>query len=83
MKTIVSGLALAGFCGFWPAGTASAQTFDALEYRNVGPTRGGRVTAVAGTVAERGTYYLGASGGGVSGACGLNAARTVIEREAA
>jgi photosystem II stability/assembly factor-like uncharacterized protein len=44
---------------------AAANLFEALEYRNVGPTRGGRVTAVAGTVIERGTFYLGASGGGV------------------
>ena len=44
---------------------AAAELFDAFEYRNVGPTRGGRVTAVAGTVVEAGTFYLGASGGGV------------------
>ena len=42
-----------------------AQDFSNFKYRNVGPTRGGRVTAVAGTVAEPGTFYLGASGGGV------------------
>ena len=48
-----------------PALLAEAAFFDALEYRNVGPTRGGRVTAVAGTVQEPGTFYLGASGGGV------------------
>ena len=45
--------------------TTFSQTYDAFEYRNVGPARGGRVTAVAGTVAERSTFYLGASGGGV------------------
>ena len=45
--------------------SAHSDGFDALQYRNVGPTRGGRVTAVAGTVLERGTFYLGASGGGV------------------
>jgi photosystem II stability/assembly factor-like uncharacterized protein len=39
--------------------------FDAMEYRNIGPARGGRVTAVAGTAAEPGTFYLGATGGGV------------------
>lgn len=39
--------------------------YESYEFRNVGPTRGGRVTAVAGTVAESGTFYLGASGGGV------------------
>ena len=38
---------------------------DALQYRAVGPERGGRVTTVAGTSAETGTFYLGATGGGV------------------
>ena len=47
------------------AGAVVAQDFSAFEYRNVGPSRGGRVTAVAGTVQEPGTFYLGASGGGV------------------
>jgi photosystem II stability/assembly factor-like uncharacterized protein len=35
------------------------------KYRNVGPNRGGRVTAVAGVVSEKGTFYMGATGGGV------------------
>lgn len=48
-----------------PSLLAEASFFDALEYRNVGPVRGGRVTAVAGTVVEPATFYLGASGGGV------------------
>jgi len=39
--------------------------YESYEFRNVGPTRGGRVTAVTGTVSEMGTFYLGASGGGV------------------
>lgn len=47
------------------AGSVLAQDFSAFEYRNVGPSRGGRVTAVAGTVAAPSTFYLGASGGGV------------------
>ncbi len=47
------------------AGTVLAQDFSAFEYRNIGPSRGGRVTAVAGTVAATSTFYLGASGGGV------------------
>ena len=45
--------------------TVLAQDFSAFEYRNVGPSRGGRVTAVAGTVAAPSTFYLGATGGGV------------------
>jgi len=47
------------------AGVVVAQDFSHFEYRNIGPSRGGRVTAVAGTVAEPATFYLGASGGGV------------------
>ncbi|MBT8209510.1 MAG: hypothetical protein KJP14_03195, partial [Eudoraea sp.] len=42
-----------------------AQDFSSLEYRNVGPYRGGRVTTVAGIAAEPGTFYFGATGGGV------------------
>ncbi|MGI9260923.1 MAG: WD40/YVTN/BNR-like repeat-containing protein [Woeseiaceae bacterium] len=47
------------------SGTVLAQDFSSFEYRNIGPSRGGRVTAVAGTVAAPATFYLGASGGGV------------------
>ncbi len=39
--------------------------YESYEFRNVGPTRGGRVTAVTGTIAANSTFYLGASGGGV------------------
>ena len=42
-----------------------AQDFSALQYRNVGPERGGRVTTVTGTLLLPGTFYLGASGAGV------------------
>ena len=40
-------------------------SYGALKYRNVGPTRGGRVTTVAGTAGDPSTYYMGATGGGV------------------
>ena len=42
-----------------------SQDFEALQYRAVGPERGGRVTTVTGIAMEPGTFYLGASGGGV------------------
>ncbi len=42
-----------------------AQEFEALQYRTVGPARGGRVTTVTGTALIPGTFYLGSSGGGV------------------
>ncbi len=48
---------------------ASAQPepdlLEAMRYRYVGPSRGGRVTAVAGHPAHPGVFYMGATGGGV------------------
>lgn len=35
------------------------------EYRNVGPLRGGRVTAVEGVASQPSVFYMGATGGGV------------------
>lgn len=43
----------------------AAKLFQELQFRNVGPTRGGRVTTVAGVASERATFYMGATGGGV------------------
>ncbi len=37
----------------------------ALEWREVGPYRGGRSAAVAGIPSDRETYYMGTTGGGV------------------
>jgi photosystem II stability/assembly factor-like uncharacterized protein len=37
----------------------------ALRWRNIGPFRGGRVTAVAGVATQPFVYYMGATGGGV------------------
>src|SRR6266508_2833100 len=39
--------------------------YRALEWRQIGPFRGGRVTAVTGTADQPLVYYLGATGGGV------------------
>ncbi len=38
---------------------------QAMAWRDVGPTRGGRSVAVAGVVGDDRTYYFGATGGGV------------------
>jgi photosystem II stability/assembly factor-like uncharacterized protein len=43
----------------------AADLFSGLEYRMIGPSRGGRVTAVAGHADLPGTFYMGATGGGV------------------
>jgi len=50
---------------FFTTSLVLAQDFKALEYRSVGPERGGRVTTVTGTPQLPGTFYLGATGGGV------------------
>lgn len=47
------------------ANTLIAQDLSSFKYRTVGPERGGRVTTVTGTASEPGTFYLGATGGGV------------------
>src|SRR5215813_11405739 len=39
--------------------------FKSLEWRNIGPHRGGRVVAVAGHPAEPGTFFFGGCAGGV------------------
>ena len=63
MKTTKTGFLL--LATFLSTECLLAQDFGSFEYRNIGPSRGGRVTAVAGTVAAPSTFYLGASGGGV------------------
>ncbi len=39
--------------------------FEGLQFRTIGPFRGGRVTAVSGVRHEPHTFYFGATGGGV------------------
>ncbi|MFM9076581.1 MAG: WD40/YVTN/BNR-like repeat-containing protein, partial [Bacteroidota bacterium] len=51
------------------ASTATAvdfeKTFAGLQYRCIGPTRGGRSTAVAGIPSKPNTFFMGTTGGGV------------------
>ena len=42
-----------------------AKLYEGMEFRNIGPFRGGRVTAVAGVRGQPLVYYQGATGGGV------------------
>ncbi len=44
---------------------AAAHPLNGLQWRSVGPFRGGRVTAVAGVPSQPMVYYFGATGGGV------------------
>ena len=42
-----------------------AELLKALQYRSIGPYRGGRSAAVAGVASQPFVYYYGATGGGV------------------
>lgn len=48
-----------------PAQTVDPSYLDLVTWRMVGPTRGGRVLAVAGHPSDDFTYYQGTAGGGV------------------
>lgn len=61
---ILSLISCLSFTGL-PAQTVDPGLLDQIELRNVGPTRGGRVTTVCGVAQERSTFYMGATGGGV------------------
>src|ERR1700682_1649681 len=49
-----------------PASTQSqADSLKALQWRQIGPFRGGRSTAVAGVASQPMVFYFGGTGGGV------------------
>ena len=48
-----------------PAPESLSKLYAGMEFRNIGPFRGGRVTAVAGVRRQPLVYYQGATGGGV------------------
>lgn len=48
-----------------PAQQFDPKLYDALEWQSVGPDRGGRSIAVAGSAARPLEYYFGATGGGL------------------
>ena len=68
---VVIGVAAAGFAQRKPAAPASPtvtydqKLFQALEWRSIGPYRGGRSAAVTGVPGKPLLYYFGATGGGV------------------
>lgn len=45
--------------------TIAPRLYQALQWRNIGPFRAGRTTAVAGVPDQPATFYIGSSGGGV------------------
>ena len=66
--TLTTALAVAAptpFAAQAPDTTALARYTQAMAWRDIGPTRGGRSVTVAGVVGDDQTYYFGATGGGV------------------
>lgn len=69
-KIYISMLGVFIWLFFFPSQEISAQTYDekiyeAVQWRLVGPHRGGRSAAVEGIAGAPDTYYFGATGGGV------------------
>src|SRR4030081_1407165 len=48
-----------------PPGTIDEKLFKGMQWRQIGPFRGGRALAIEGIVGEPDTYYFGAVAGGV------------------
>ena len=46
-------------------GMLDPELFESLKFRNIGPFRGGRSTAVTGVPGDRSRFYMGTTGGGV------------------
>ena len=66
---LVGALFAVALVGFRPTpernATVDPSVLHSLAYRLLGPTQGGRVTAVAGHRSHPGSFYMGATGGGV------------------
>jgi photosystem II stability/assembly factor-like uncharacterized protein len=62
-KAILSIVALC--LAFAAQGQDVQQIINSYDFRNVGPLRGGRVTAVMGVEQRPSTFFMGATGGGV------------------
>jgi len=63
-------VAAGALLGLWTMGLSHAQEispsqFSEMNWRMIGPFRGGKVNAVAGVPGNAGVYYFGADGGGV------------------
>ena len=69
-QVLKAGLAVVGALMMVPDASAAQEShsdafWSSMEWRNVGPSRGGRSTAAAGSVERPLEYYFGATGGGL------------------
>src|SRR5436190_13038651 len=65
MRLLACCPALPALCTREGVSTMTSNPFSSLEWRSIGPHRGGRVVAVAGHPTERATFYFGGCAGGV------------------
>jgi photosystem II stability/assembly factor-like uncharacterized protein len=75
MRNAVLALAVFAWIGTTASSIAGAPTddvalsngvsLDGLTWRNIGPFRGGRATAIAGVPSQSFTFYMGTAGGGI------------------
>jgi photosystem II stability/assembly factor-like uncharacterized protein len=65
LRALVAALLLAGAGSAVLSQQYDPSLYSGLRWRLIGPFRGGRVTAVAGTPKQPDTYYIGTPGGGV------------------
>src|SRR5260370_36441875 len=65
VRILLTTVAAAQRGGGGAAPPADAGPFGALRWRSLGPPRGGRSIAVAGSEARPNEYYMGATGGGL------------------
>src|SRR6185295_10820265 len=64
-NALIAAVLLAAAVPSMAAAPVDAQGLRGLEWRNIGPHRGGRVVAVAGVPSQPYVYYFGGTGGGV------------------
>ncbi len=64
---VLCGLLVVAGAAWWTTTAQQTQSnpLKGLQWRNIGPFRGGRVTAVAGVPSQPMVFYFGATGGGV------------------
>jgi photosystem II stability/assembly factor-like uncharacterized protein len=65
LLVLVGGLSVVPPASAQPAAPYDSSFYDDLDYRMIGPYRGGRATAVAGMADKPSTYFMGTTGGGV------------------
>lgn len=65
MKWFTFVAAFLAVCSAVVAQTPTPEQYSSLEYRLLGPFRGGRSAAVTGVPGQPSTFYFGATGGGV------------------